>query len=54
MDKITLESQAREITGRKVKTLRAKGIVPAHVFGHEIKSENISSCDEKMQLSKRS
>ncbi len=46
MDKITLESQAREITGRKVKTLRAKGIVPAHVFGHEIKSENIS-VDEK-------
>ncbi len=46
MDKIILESQAREITGRKVKTLRAKGIVPAHVFGHEIKSENIS-VDEK-------
>ena len=46
MDKITLDSQAREITGRKVKTLRAKGIVPAHVFGHEIKSENIS-VDEK-------
>jgi len=46
MDKINLVSEPREITGRKVKKLRAQGIVPAHVFGHEIKSENIS-VDEK-------
>lgn len=46
MDKTNLTSQPRDITGRKVKKLRAQGLVPAHVFGHEIKSENIS-IDEK-------
>ena len=46
MDKTNLTSQPRDIIGRKVKKLRAQGLVPAHVFGHEIKSENIS-IDEK-------
>lgn len=46
MDKLNLTSQPREVTGRKVKKLRALGLVPAHVFGHEIKSENIT-VDEK-------
>lgn len=39
MDKQILEAQVREITGRKVKNLRKKGILPANVFGRKIKSQ---------------
>ncbi len=46
MDKLNLTAQSREITGKKVKKLRSQGIIPAHVFGHKIDSENIS-VDEK-------
>lgn len=42
MDKLNLTAQPREITGKKVKKLRAQGVIPAHVFGHKIESENIS------------
>lgn len=39
--KHTLKIQPRKVIGRKVKTLRAKGLVPANVFGHGIKSANL-------------
>src|SRR5258708_3009009 len=38
MDKITLKTNARSITGRKVKTLRKQGIVPANIYGRDVKS----------------
>ena len=38
MDKLTLKADKRKITGRKVKILRKKGILPANVFGKKIKS----------------
>lgn len=41
MDKITLSVEERKIFGRKVKTLRKEGIVPANVFGKGVKSEAI-------------
>lgn len=34
-----IKTTTREILGKKVKNLRQKGIVPVHVFGHNIKSE---------------
>ena len=40
-NKITLSADTRKVTGRKVKTLRAEGILPANVFGKKIKSETI-------------
>lgn len=42
MKKYTLQGQKRELVGRKVKTLRAKGIVPATVYGKKIQSESIA------------
>ncbi len=33
-----IKTTTREITGKKVKSLRDKGIVPVHVFGHNIPS----------------
>lgn len=41
MNKITLKADKREITGRKVKTLRKEGLIPANVFGKNIKSSAI-------------
>lgn len=42
MKEIKLSAQKREITGRKVKQVRAKGLIPANVFGKKIKSLAVS------------
>jgi large subunit ribosomal protein L25 len=39
MDKQILEAETRKISGRKLKALRAQGILPANVYGKKIKSE---------------
>src|SRR3990167_5902363 len=36
MEQVPLTAQKRNVLGRKVKTLRREGIIPAHVFGHKI------------------
>src|SRR3990170_2359226 len=41
MEQTPLKAQKRMVLGRKVKTLRREGIIPAHVFGHKIKTEHI-------------
>ncbi len=41
MQQIPLKAQKRTILGRKVKTLRREGIIPAHVFGHKVKTEHV-------------
>lgn len=41
MNKKVLNADKREISGRKVKKLRQKGILPANVFGKKIESESI-------------
>lgn len=33
-----IKTSMREVTGKKVKALRQKGVVPVHVFGHNIPS----------------
>lgn len=42
MAELTLSAKLREILGRKVKTLRKEGLVPAHVFGHNVKTIHVS------------
>jgi len=41
MTKIILKSKERVITGRKVKKYRKDGLVPAVLYGHKIKSQNL-------------
>ena len=41
MDKTLLEAQIRKVTGRKVKSLRKEGLVPANIYGKKIKSQAI-------------
>ncbi len=41
MEKVTLKASNRKILGRKVKTLRSKGILPGNVYGKKIKSFSI-------------
>ena len=40
-NKINLQADLRKLSGRKVKTLRRQGIIPANVYGREIKSVSI-------------
>jgi large subunit ribosomal protein L25 len=42
MQKYTLSATKREVVGRKVRTLRAQGLLPANVYGKKIKSQAIS------------
>lgn len=37
-EKLTLTVEKRKITGRKVKTLRREGILPANIYGRNVKS----------------
>lgn len=41
MQAIPLTAQKRTVLGRKVKQLRREGFIPAHVFGHKIKTIHI-------------
>lgn len=41
MQTAPLKAQKRTILGRKVKTLRKQGLIPAHVFGHKVKTEHV-------------
>ena len=36
MEQIELETQKREVLGKKVKSLRREGLIPAVLYGHEI------------------
>ena len=39
--KHTLKAQPRKIIGRKIKSLRAQGFIPANVFGKDLKSHSL-------------
>ena len=41
MNKTTLEAKVRKVTGRKVKTLRKEGLIPANIYGKKIKSQAV-------------
>lgn len=41
MEQIPLTAQKRTILGRKVKKMRAEGQIPAHVFGHKVKTVHV-------------
>ena len=42
MAKLTLKATPRKVVGRKVKKLRAEGVIPANVYGKKVKSAAIS------------
>ena len=42
MDRLSLKAEERQILGKKVKTLRRDGKLPAHVFGKGLESEAVS------------
>lgn len=41
MEQTPLSAQKREILGRKVKTLRKQGLIPAHIFGHKTETIHV-------------
>jgi large subunit ribosomal protein L25 len=44
MDDLTLQAVKRSVLGKKNRFLRRQGITPAHLFGHNIKSQSLQ-CD---------
>lgn len=47
MQAVPLKAEKRTVLGRKVKTLRKQGIIPAHVFGHKIKTEHVQVAESE-------
>ncbi|OGY28313.1 MAG: hypothetical protein A3F33_00420 [Candidatus Woykebacteria bacterium RIFCSPHIGHO2_12_FULL_43_10] len=41
MENIKLEAQERTVLGKQVKRLRREGLIPANIFGKDVKSESI-------------
>ena len=41
MEQVPLKAQKRTVLGRKVKVLRREGVIPAHVFGHKVKTIHV-------------
>lgn len=41
MQQIPLKAETRTVLGRKVKGLRKEGLIPAHVFGHKVKTIHV-------------
>lgn len=41
MQTVALKAEKRTVLGRKVKTLRKQGFIPAHVFGKKVKTEHV-------------
>lgn len=42
METFVLEAQLRDITGKKVSALREKGLIPAVLYGHNVKGKMVS------------
>jgi ribosomal protein L25 (general stress protein Ctc) len=40
-EKIELKVEKREVQGKKVRFLRSKGVVPVHLFGHNVDSVSL-------------
>ncbi|SRR5258708_3596995 len=42
MEKITLKAENRKVSGRKVKSLRSAGLIPANLYGKDVKSTSVT------------
>ena len=49
MEQTPLAAQKRTILGRKVKTLRKEGLLPAHVFGHKVQTIHVQVPTKEFQ-----
>ncbi len=41
MEKLTIDAYGRTVTGKKVKALRRKGLLPANLYGHNVPSQSL-------------
>lgn len=49
MEKVVLPAEPRKIVGKKVKNLRKEGIVPANIFGKDLKSKSLQVGDKDLR-----
>jgi large subunit ribosomal protein L25 len=45
-----LKAEIRTVTGKKVKTLRKQGILPATIYGHEMEPVSVQVVDKEMEM----
>jgi large subunit ribosomal protein L25 len=50
MDKKILKAEERKLSGRKVKTLRTKGLLPGNVYGKKIKSQAVQVDKKEFEI----
>ncbi len=50
MDKKVLKAEERKVTGRKVKTLRKQGLIPANVYGKKIASVSLQIPEKEFKV----
>jgi len=50
MDKLKLAVEERKVLGKKVKSLRKDGLLPANVFGKDIKSKSIQIAEKDFRI----
>lgn len=50
MDRLSLKANERTVLGKKVKKLRADGLIPGHVFGNKIETEHVSVSNHDFML----
>jgi len=41
MDKVSVNTEERKVLGKKVKSLRKEGKIPANIFGKDFKSKSL-------------
>ena len=44
-EKIELKVDKREVLGKKVRFLRNNGVVPVHLFGHNVESQSLQGSE---------
>ncbi len=49
MEQIELQTATRKILGKKVKFLRRQGVIPVHLFGHDVESLSLQSEAAQLQ-----
>lgn len=49
MEQIELQTNKRQVLGKKVRFLRRQGIIPIHLFGHDVESAALQCDAEQLQ-----
>ena len=49
MDKLSIALSCRDVQGKKTRFLRRQGLIPCHIFGHNIASETVQGSNTELE-----